>query len=254
MIALRNVTKRFAGTKAAAVDGVSFEVGEGKTLVLLGSSGSGKTTTLRMINGLTEASSGSILVDGEDVAGRDLLELRRSIGYVFQDIGLFGHMTVEQNVALPGRVSGWPGARRATRARELLELVGLDPAEYGARKPRELSGGQRQRVGIARALLREPRHMLMDEPFGALDAITRHQMQAELVRLREALGITIVFVTHDVFEAFKLGDTIGVMHEGRLEQIGTPSQIIESPETPFVSEVLERTRSQVGLLAGGTTP
>ena len=249
MISLRGVTKRFAGAERDAVCDLSLEIAEGKTLVLLGSSGCGKTTTLKMINRLIEPTCGEIEVDGVNVRAQNVLTLRRSIGYVFQDVGLFPHMTIAQNVSIAGRLDGWDRARREARAEELLELVGLDAKGCGDRLPGELSGGQQQRVGIARALATQPKYMLMDEPFGALDAITRDQMQRELMRLRVRLGVTIVFVTHDVFEALRLGDRIGVMHEGKLEQVGTPGELLGAPGSDFVRGLFDHARGQAELLA-----
>ena len=243
------MSKRFPGAEREAVCDLSLEIAEGQSLVLLGSSGCGKTTTLKMINRLIEPTAGEIEVDGVNVRAQNVLKLRRSIGYVFQDVGLFPHMTIAQNVGIAGRLEGWERARCAARSAELLELVGLDAEEYGGRLPRELSGGQQQRVGIARALATRPTYMLMDEPFGALDAITRDQMQRELIRLRTELGITIVFVTHDVFEALRLGDRIGVMHDGVLEQIGTPHELLHAPESDFVRGLFDHARRQAELLA-----
>ncbi len=245
MIALQRVSKSFDDGRTHAVDDLSLEIAEGETLVLLGSSGCGKTTTLKMINRLIEPSSGDIFVDGRNVLEQDPIELRRSIGYVFQGIGLFPHMTVEHNVDVLPRLLGWPAKRRRHRARELLELVGLDPDDYAERYPEELSGGQQQRVGVARALATNPAYLLMDEPFGALDAVTRDTLQQELLSLKERLAKTIVFVTHDIFEALTLGDRIAVLHDGGLEQIGSRQEVVARPATPFVKDLFSKPVDQL---------
>ncbi len=248
MIRLDDVSCSFDEGRTRVVRGVSLEIAEGETVVLLGSSGCGKTTTLRTINRLVRPSAGRVLVGGTDVAAQDPLALRRSIGYVFQDIGLFPHRTVSENVETVPRLLGWPRPRRRDRTAELLGLVGLDPAEHAGRRPHELSGGQQQRVGIARALAADPPVLLMDEPFGALDAVTRDQLQAEVIRLRELSPRTIVFVTHDLFEALRLGDRIAVMDAGRMLQVGTPRELLESPATPFVSGLFDRADRAAALL------
>jgi len=239
------VSKSFDCGKTFAVEDVSLSVADGETLVLLGSSGCGKTTTLKMINRLLAPTSGRIEVDGRDVLGQDPVELRRSIGYVFQGIGLFPHLTVAQNVAVVPRLLGWPKEKRRRRADELLELVGLPPDEFSGRLPAHLSGGQQQRVGVARALAADPAHLLMDEPFGALDALTRDSLQQELLDLRGRLGKTIVFVTHDIFEALTLGDRIAVLHQGRLEQVGTKEEVVGSPATGFVRALFAKPAKQL---------
>jgi osmoprotectant transport system ATP-binding protein len=210
------------------VDGVSFTVDAGETLVLLGRSGSGKTTTLRLVNRLLEPTSGDILVAGRATKQIEPHRLRRGIGYVIQDVGLFPHFTVEQNIGLVPRLEGWGAERTAARVRDLLTLVGLDPDHFRARRPHELSGGQRQRVGVARALAADPPLLLLDEPFGALDPITRAELQREFKGLEARLGKAMVFVTHDVREGLLLGARIGLMHEGRLAFLGTPSEFRES--------------------------
>lgn len=245
MIAYQNVRKKFPGNAKAAVDGVTLEIAPGETLVLLGSSGSGKSTLLRLTNRLLELTSGNIALDGEDVHWSDPITLRRKIGYVFQGVGLFPHLPVHENIALLPRLLGTAARQRRKRADELLELVNLPPAEFADRFPDELSGGQRQRVGVARALAADPRYLLMDEPFGALDAITRDALQQELLRIKEHLGKTIVFVTHDIFEALTLGDRIAVMHAGRLEQVGTRDEILSQPATEFVRELFARPARQL---------
>jgi osmoprotectant transport system ATP-binding protein len=210
------------------VSNVSFQVGAGETLVLLGRSGSGKTTTLKLVNRLLEPTEGEIHVAGRMTREADPHRLRRGIGYVIQDIGLFPHFTIEQNVGLVPRLEGWTPDRVATRVRELLTLVGLDPDRFAGRRPHELSGGQRQRIGVARALAADPPLLLMDEPFGALDPITRVELQREFKRLEERLGKAVVFVTHDVREGLLLGTRIGLMHEGKLVFLGTPQEFRQS--------------------------
>jgi len=245
MIVLSDVSKSYDGGKTFAVQGVSLQVAEGETLVLLGSSGCGKTTTLKMINRLIEPTGGTIEIDGTNVLDRDPIELRRSIGYVFQGIGLFPHMTVRQNVEIVPRLLGWPVERRRRRAWELVELVGLDPDFFADRYPDELSGGQQQRVGVARALAADPAYLLMDEPFGAVDAITRDALQQELLSLKSRLGKTIVFVTHDIFEALTLANRIAVLHDGRLEQVGTKKEVLTRPASPFVQDLFSKPAEQL---------
>ncbi len=236
MIRLEHLTKRFAGGRVA-VDDLTLEVGEGQLCVLVGPSGSGKTTTMKMVNRLVEPTSGRILLDGEDVTTADPVRLRRRIGYVIQQIGLFPHQTVATNVATVPRLLGWDRRRTDERVDELLELVGLDAAEFRDRYPHQLSGGQRQRVGVARALGADPPVLLMDEPFGAIDPITRERLQNEFLRLQAELRKTIVFVTHDVGEAVKLGDTIAVLAQGgRLAQHDVPAAILGRPASEFVAE------------------
>lgn len=245
MISLSHVCKSFDGGKRFAVDDVSLAVADGETLVLLGSSGCGKTTTLKMINRLIEPTSGRIEVGGQDVLQRDPVQLRRSIGYVFQGVGLFPHMTIAGNIELGLRLSGWNAAARRQRTAEMLELVGLCPTEFARRLPEELSGGQQQRVGVARALAPDPKYLLMDEPFGAVDAVTRDDLQQELLTLKDKLQKTIVFVTHDIFEALTLGDRIAVLHQGRLEQVGTPGEVLAHPATPFVRDLFAKPAKQL---------
>jgi osmoprotectant transport system ATP-binding protein len=224
-----------AGTPGAVND-LSLTVPAGMICVLVGPSGCGKTTSLKMVNRLIEPTSGRILLDGVDAATRDVTELRRGIGYVIQQTGLFPHQTIEDNVATVPRLLGWPAARRRERAEELLALVGLDPAAYGARYPAQLSGGERQRVGVARALAADPPIMLMDEPFGAVDPIVRERLQNEFLRLQEQLAKTILFVTHDIDEAIKMGDLVAVFRNGGVvEQFGPPSEILAAPASPFVA-------------------
>jgi len=207
---------------------LTLSVEEGATLVLLGRSGSGKTTALRLINGMSMPSSGEVLVQGRATTAWDLVRLRRSLGYVIQEAGLFPHFTVARNIGLVPSLEGWPEAKVAATVEQLLERVGLPPADFAARLPRELSGGQRQRVGVARALAADPAILLFDEPFGALDPVTRVQLQREFLRLRAELKKTSVFVTHDVQEAMKLATTIALLHQGALAFAGTPAEFLAS--------------------------
>jgi osmoprotectant transport system ATP-binding protein len=243
MIALRAVSKKYPGG-VTAVDRLSFEVAPGETVALLGASGCGKTTTLKMINRLVEASAGEIEVDGSDVRAIDPVGLRRRIGYVFQGVGLFPHWTVAENIGAVPALLGWDRGRIGARVDALLELVGLPDAGIRDRLPGELSGGQQQRVGVARALAAEARVLLMDEPFGAVDPLTRDTLQRELVRMRAALGLTILLVTHDVTEALLLADRVAVMEAGRLAQIGAPAELFAAPASTEVARLLEMPRHQ----------
>jgi osmoprotectant transport system ATP-binding protein len=244
MISARSISKTFDDGLTHSVLDLDLDVRAGEFLVLLGESGSGKTTTLKMINGLIAPSSGTIVVDGDDIAGVDQVILRRHIGYVFQGIGLFPHLTVAENVALVPTLLGWPKVDREARVDELLGLVKLEPKTYRSRVPSELSGGQRQRVGIARALAGRPKIVLMDEPFGALDPITRDHLQMEYLNIHRALELTTVMVTHDITESLLLADRIAVMSEGRLIQLGEPADLIADPGDPYVAELLETPRRQ----------
>jgi osmoprotectant transport system ATP-binding protein len=236
-IHLEQVTKRYPGQATAAVDAVTLEIPAGEIVMLVGPSGCGKTTTLKMINRLIEPTSGRIVLGGEDVTRKDPDELRRRIGYVIQAGGLFPHMTVGHNISLVPRMLKWSRAKTSERVDELLDLVGLDPSIYRDRYPRELSGGQQQRIGVARALAADPPVLLMDEPFGAVDPITRVRLQDELLRIQEELGKTIVCVTHDFDEAVKLGDRIVVMDSGaRIVQYDTPAEILANPAEEFVED------------------
>jgi osmoprotectant transport system ATP-binding protein len=237
-LAAERVSKRFGAV--VALDGVSLEVGRGECLAVIGESGSGKTTLLRCFNRLIEPDDGRILVDGADAATLDPIELRRRTGYVPQDGGLLPHWRVRRNVAL---VPWLLGAHDASEAAErVLQLVGLEPARFGARRPRELSGGQRQRVAVARALAAGPVVALLDEPFGALDAITRADLQTVFLAIRRDLELTAVLVTHDLSEAFLLADRVAVLRAGRLEQVGPAAELRAAPATPYVRELLERAR------------
>ena len=242
IVEYEHVSKSYATAKLGrgapgAVNDLSLTVPAGKICVLVGPSGCGKTTSLKMVNRLIEPTSGRILIDGTDVASRDATELRREIGYVIQQVGLFPHQTVGANVAVVPRLLGWPAARQRARAEELLSLVGLDPALYRDRYPAQLSGGERQRVGVARALAADPPVMLMDEPFGAVDPIVRERLQNEFLRLQAELAKTILFVTHDIDEAIKMGDLVAVMQAGgHLEQFGPPAQVLAAPASEFVAE------------------
>ncbi|MEU8483468.1 betaine/proline/choline family ABC transporter ATP-binding protein [Streptomyces sp. NPDC048641] len=235
MIRFDQVTKRYAdGT--TAVDDLSFEVGEGELVTLVGPSGCGKTTTMMMVNRLIEPTSGRIFVDGEDISKADPVKLRRRIGYVIQQVGLFPHRTILDNTATVPALIGWKKSKARARAAELLDLVGLDPKQYGSRYPEQLSGGQRQRVGVARALAADPPVLLMDEPFGAVDPVVREQLQDEFLRMQAAVRKTVLLVTHDIEEAVRLGDRIAVYGQGRIEQFDTPGAVLGTPATPYVAE------------------
>jgi len=245
VIKLSRVNKTFDSGATFAVHDLSLEIADGETLVLLGSSGCGKTTTLKMINRLVEPSGGDIFVDGKDILDIDPVAWRRSVGYMFQGIGLFPHLTVRENVAIVLRLLNWPAQKKRQRAEEMLELVGLGPVDFGPRLPEQLSGGQQQRVGVARALAADPDYLLMDEPFGALDALTRDTLQEELLSLKTRLSKTIVFVTHDIFEALTLGDRIAVLHDGELQQVAVPDEVVRDPQTPFVRELFAKPAKQL---------
>lgn len=246
MIRLEQVTKVFPGGVEAVKD-VSLQIEESETFVLIGLSGCGKTTTLKMINRLIEPTSGNIFIADSNILHENPYTLRRRIGYVIQDVGLFPHMSVGANISIVLRLLGEPLSRRRERAAELLELVELPADEYLDRYPRELSGGQQQRVGVARALAADPPVLLMDEPFGALDPITREQLQQDFISLEEHIQKTIVMVTHDIFEAVLLGDRIGIMSEGSMMQVATPEELLERPANEFVQRFLGRHRFQLQL-------
>jgi osmoprotectant transport system ATP-binding protein len=234
---LRGVSKRYAGQREPAIRELSLTVPAGEVCVLVGPSGSGKTTAMRLINRMIAISGGDILLGGRSVLDREPRHLRREIGYVIQQVGLFPHQTVGENIATVPRLLGWPKRRVGERVRELLELIGLDAEEMSDRYPAQLSGGQRQRVGVARALAADPPLMLMDEPFGAIDPINRARLQDEFLRLQERVRKTIVFVTHDIDEAIKMGDRIAILREGGLlAQYDTPREILMRPADDFVAQ------------------
>jgi osmoprotectant transport system ATP-binding protein len=242
MIEIHGLTRRFDGVRA--VDRLDLTVAASELLVLLGESGCGKTTTLKMINRLIEPSAGSILIDGEDTSEIEPHELRRRIGYVFQRVGLFPHMTIAENIAITPRLLGWNRDRTRARVEDLLALVELDPAEVHDRYPAALSGGQQQRVGVARALAVEPKLMLLDEPFGALDPLTRDRLQQSFLRISRRLALTAIFVTHDMAEALLLGDRIAILRSGRLVQVGTPHELVNRPADEYVHSLMSTPRRQ----------
>lgn len=247
MIIFVQVSKIYPGG-VEAVQNFSMEIAKGETLVLLGTSGSGKTTALKMVNRLIEPTSGEILIDGVDIMEQDPIDLRRKIGYAIQHIGLFPHMSVGENIAVVPNLLKWTKKRIAERIDELLTMVGLEPEEFRDRFPAQLSGGQRQRVGVARALSADPPIILMDEPFGALDPITREQLQNESIELESRIKKTIVFVTHDVFEAVRMGDRIALLDGGHLQALATPGELVENPPNEFVDQFLGQHRFQLSLL------
>jgi len=248
-IRFRNVSKSYSGRDV--LKDVSFSVGEGETLVLIGTSGSGKTTTLKMINRLIEPTKGNIEIGDRDISSYEITDLRRGIGYVVQSIGLFPHMSIGKNISIVPDLLGWNKEKTASRVDDLLNMVGLDPAVFRERYPAELSGGQQQRIGVARALAADPPIILMDEPFGALDPITREVLQNELAALLRKIKKTVVFVTHDIFEAVILGDRIALMDGGRIVQTGSPKEIVETPQSGFVVDFLGKHRFQLSLLLTG---
>ncbi|MEO8289037.1 MAG: ATP-binding cassette domain-containing protein [Chloroflexota bacterium] len=247
MIVFDHVSKVYPshnkGEDVRAVNDLNLQVTAGELCVLIGPSGSGKTTAMRMVNRLVVPTQGRITIDGQDNSTMDTVLLRRSIGYVIQQVGLFPHLTVANNVALVPRLLGWTQARRRERADELLNLVGLPPSKFAGRYPRQLSGGQQQRVGVARALAADPKIILMDEPFGAVDPITRKQLQRELRRIQSEVQKTIIFVTHDISEAFLLADRIVLMYRGNLVQNGTPAELLRNPASRFVTDFIGEDQS-----------
>ncbi|MFF3750645.1 ABC transporter ATP-binding protein [Streptomyces sp. NPDC002018] len=250
MIRFEHVTKRYAdGT--SAVDDLSFEVSQGELVTLVGPSGCGKTTTMKMVNRLIEPTEGRIFLDGDDISAIDPVQLRRRIGYVIQQVGLFPHKTVLENTATVPHLLGWQRDKGRKRAAELLDLVGLDPSVYGDRYPEQLSGGQRQRVGVARALAADPPVLLMDEPFGAVDPVVRDHLQSEFLKLQAAVRKTVLFVTHDIEEAVRLGDRIAVYGQGRIEQFDAPAAVLGTPATPYVADFVGADR---GLKRLSVTP
>ncbi|OEJ40225.1 ABC transporter ATP-binding protein [Streptomyces agglomeratus] len=250
MIRFEHVTKRYAdGT--TAVDDLSFEVAEGELVTLVGPSGCGKTTTMKMVNRLIEPTGGRIFLDGKDISTVDPVRLRRRIGYVIQQVGLFPHKTVLDNTATVPHLLGVKRAKARERAAELLDLVGLDPSVHGDRYPDQLSGGQRQRVGVARALAADPPVLLMDEPFGAVDPVVREHLQNEFLRLQSQVRKTVLFVTHDIEEAVRLGDRIAVYGQGRIEQFDAPAAVLGAPATPYVADFVGADR---GLKRLSVTP
>lgn len=253
MIKLSNLTKRYDGAASAVVDNISMEVDAGEICVLLGPSGCGKTTTLKMINRLVNPTSGKIHLEGRDTDEYEVVELRRRIGYVIQQIGLFPNMTVQENLCVVPSLLGWDKAKARRRAAELLEIVALDPAIYLTRYPKDLSGGQAQRVGVARALATDPPVMLMDEPFGAIDPINRELIQDEFLRIQKQVKKTILFVSHDIDEAVKMADKIAIFRNGHLEQFDTPDNILARPATPFVAGFVgtDRALKRLRLLRAG---
>jgi osmoprotectant transport system ATP-binding protein len=247
---LRHVSKRYSGQREPAITDLSLNVEAGEVCVLVGPSGSGKTTAMRLINRMIPLSAGDILLGGQSIIDREPHELRREMGYVIQQIGLFPHQTVSDNIATVPRLLGWDRSRTAARVNELLELIGMDPGEIAPRYPAQLSGGQRQRVGVARALAANPPVMLMDEPFGAIDPINRARLQDEFLGLQERVRKTVVFVTHDIDEAIKMGDKIAILRQGgKLAQYDTPEEILTNPADDFVAEFVgaDRALKRLGL-------
>ena len=255
MIKLHEFTKVFdtPSGRVVAADRVSMEVNEGEICVMLGPSGCGKTTALKMINRLIPPSSGKVFIGGRDTADADPVELRRTIGYVIQQIGLFPNMTIEENICVVPQLLGWDMAKARRRAGELLELVALEPATFLKRYPKELSGGQQQRVGVVRALAADPPVMLMDEPFGAIDPINREVIQDEFLKMQDTLRKTIMFVSHDIDEAVKMGDKVAIFREGRLEQFDSPDRLLAHPRNGFIADFVggDRTLKRLRLMTVG---
>lgn len=248
MIRLQSVSKIF-DSDTVAVDNISFHVKEGETFGVIGTSGCGKTTTLKMINRLIEPTSGTITIDGQDITFQEPQKLRRNIGYVIQDVGLFPHYTIEQNISTVPKLLEWNQRRIQSRSKELLEMVGLSPQTFANRLPESLSGGQQQRVGLARALAADPSIILMDEPFGALDPITKREIRAEVRKLFKQIKKTIVLVTHDIFEALEMCDRLCLLDKGKMQQIGTPKELLFHPANEFVDSFFASNRFQLELLS-----
>jgi osmoprotectant transport system ATP-binding protein len=248
MIRLESVSKAYAGS-VPVLRRLNLEIQAGEFAVLVGPSGSGKSTALSLINRLNEPSAGAVRIEGQDAAGLDAVELRRRIGFVFQGIGLFPHLTVAENIGVTPRLLGWSRNEIDARVRELLVLVRLTPEDYAARLPAELSGGEQQRVGLARALAARPKIMLMDEPFGALDPLVRDELASEYRAIHDRLGLTTLLVTHDMTEALLLADSIAVMRDGEIVQSGTPRALVAAPADDFVRRLLETPRRQAARLA-----
>lgn len=243
MIKFENVTKEYTNSEIPAVNNLNLDINTGEICILVGPSGCGKTTTMKMINRLIEPTEGDIFINGENIKNQNPVELRRSIGYVIQNIGLFPHMTIADNIATVPKEKKWAKDKIDVRVDEMLELMELEPEIYRYRKPSDLSGGQKQRVGVARALAADPPIMLMDEPFGALDPITRSKLQNEFLGIQKKIKKTIIFVTHDIDEAIKMGDKIVVMKQGKIVQQGTPNEILSSPVDEFVENLIGGNRS-----------
>lgn len=249
IIQFKNVQKKFGNR--TVIPNLNFTINAGELVTILGSSGSGKTTTLKMVNGLLKPDKGQVLVDGKRLADQDIVRLRRHIGYVVQQVGLFPHMTVAENIAVVPKMLHWDNNQIKERVTELLQLVQLNPADYAGRYPSQLSGGQQQRVGVARALAVNPPYVLFDEPFGALDALTRVELQKEIKQIHQQLGDkTFLFVTHDINEALFLGQRVMVMHEGQIEQFATPSEVVNHPATAFVRDLLGTVQQNKKLWGG----
>jgi osmoprotectant transport system ATP-binding protein len=247
-IAFEEVVQRFPGGARPVLDGISLEIAQGEFVAIVGPSGSGKTTLLRLINRLADPMQGSVSVDGSLTVQSDPVSLRRRIGYVFQGVGLFPHLSVAENIAITPRLLGWPAAKTNERVDELLELVRL-PRGYGTRMPAELSGGERQRVGVARALAANPKIVLMDEPFGALDPVTREALSRDYRELHGRLGLTSVMITHDILEALLLADRILVLHEGRIIEDGSPAELMRAPKQDFTRALMQMPAAQAKRLA-----
>jgi osmoprotectant transport system ATP-binding protein len=256
-IVFDRVTKVYSGSDRPAVDDLTITIPAGEICVLIGPSGGGKTTAMKLVNRLISLTSGDITIDGQSINSLEPVQLRRGIGYVIQQIGLFPHMTIEANVATVPRLVGWDKGRTRERSHELLELVGLDPGEYARRYPSQLSGGQRQRVGLARAMAADPPLMLMDEPFGAIDPITRERLQNDFLRLHREVRKTVIFVTHDIDEAIRMGDRICILRQGgRLAQFDTPQAILANPADEFVADFVgaDRGLKRLGLMTLADVP